>query len=82
MNASFLKRMGAILLMDGVETFEARVGAVTSAAILGGVIDVEYCLCRRQCLYSQKTRIPSPQTWSSYVMLVKLHRRVSDSPGI
>jgi hypothetical protein len=54
MNASFLKRMGAILLMDGVETFEARVGAVTSAAILDGVIDVEYCLCSRSCLYWQE----------------------------
>lgn len=62
MNVLFLERMGGILLIDGVETFEARVGAVTSAAILDGVIDVEYCLCSRQCLYSQTTRIPSTQT--------------------
>ena len=51
MNACFLKRMGAILLMDGVETFEARVGAVTSAAILDGEIAIEYCLCSGSCLY-------------------------------
>lgn len=59
MNASLLERTGAVLLMDGLETFEARVGAVTSAAILSGVIEVEYCLCTRRCLYSQKTRIPN-----------------------
>lgn len=56
MNAYFLKRMGAILLMDGVETFEARVGAVTSAAILDGEIAIEYCLCSGSCLYRQEDK--------------------------
>ena len=56
MNVLFLERMGGILLIDGVETFEARVGAVTSAAILDGEIAIEYCLCSGSCLYWQEDK--------------------------
>lgn len=54
-----LKRVRSILLTESVDRFEVIVGAVPSAAILGGEIDVEYRLCSRYCLCSQKTRTPT-----------------------
>jgi hypothetical protein len=44
---SFLKHVRSILLTESVDRFEVIVGAVPSAAILDGEIDVEHYLCSR-----------------------------------
>ena len=66
-NVPSFKSVRFILLTESIDKFEARVGAVASAAILDGEVDVVYCLCSRQCFYGQRTGTPPTALTSNHL---------------